>query len=141
MNWKVTESDFKYIEDEVRLYPLYKKTLLAAINNLILSTPERDDNGGGKSNLPSRPVENIVFNLYADARIRKLKEYVDAIEQAVHELDDEKKRFIDAVYWSKQHKTITGICEEFSISQATFLRWKKGFLYRVGLITGDKRNL
>lgn len=141
MNWRISDTDFKYIEDEVRLYPLYKKKLHEAVNNIIMATPERDSNGGGKGNLPSRPTENIVFNLYADARIQKLKGYVEAVEQALHELDEEKRLFINAVYWSPQHKTIPALCRDFAISQNTYLRWKKAFLLRVGLITGDKRDM
>jgi RinA family phage transcriptional activator len=141
MVWKMTESDYVYIEEEVRLYPLYKKRLREAVGNIIHSTPERDTNGGGKSNGISRPTENIVFNLFSDSRIMKLQRYVDAIEFAYNELDDEKQQFIQELYWNRHTKTKKGICSEFNISISTYDRWKKGFLLRVGLITGDKREM
>lgn len=139
MTWKVSDSDYKYIEDELRLYPFYKRKLDIAILNTILSTPEHDDNGGGKSNLPGRPIENIVIRLFDDARIAKLRRYVEAVEDAFSELDDEKKRFVQAVFWDKPGKTIQVICHDFAISYVTYLRWKKAILLRVGLITGDYR--
>lgn len=141
MVWKVNESDYLFIEEEVKLYPLYKKRLRESVENIIHSTPGRDENGGGKSNIPSRPTEAIVFNLFSDARILKLKRYVDAVEFAYKELDDEKQRFIQELYWTRNSKTKKGICNEFSISTSTYDRWKKGFLLRVGMITGDKREL
>lgn len=140
MVWKVKESDYVYIEEEVRLYPLYKKRLREAVGNIIHSTPERDTNGGGKNNNISRPTENIVFNLIQDARVTHLQRHVDAIEFAYNELNDEKQRFIQEVFWTR-HKTKKGICKEFNVSVATYDRWKKSFLLRIGLITGTKREL
>jgi RinA family phage transcriptional activator len=138
--WKVSDSDFQYIEDEVRLYPQYKERLNELIAEIAYRVPERDDSGGGRSNLPSRPVESIVFNLLNDFRIAKIRQYVNAVEQALRELDHEKKMFIINVYW-REGKTIESICIQFSISQATYLRWKKAFLLRVGMLTGDKRDI
>jgi RinA family phage transcriptional activator len=141
MVWKMSESDYEFIVDEVKLYPLYKKRLREAVGNIIHATPERDTNGGGKNNDISRPTENIAFNLIQDARITHLQRHVDAIEFAYNELNVEKQRFVQEVFWTRHTKTKKGICKDFNISTATYDRWKKSFLMRIGLITGSKREL
>ena len=138
--WKISDSDFGFIEDEVRLYPLYKNRLEQAINDIYYSTPSYENTGGGKSNLPSRPVENKVFSLLHDARIVKLRLYVESVEEAFHELDKEKQDFIDLLYW-KNRSSLQAVCLEFCISVSTANRWRKAFIMRVGLLTGDKRDI
>jgi RinA family phage transcriptional activator len=138
-NWRVTESDYTFLEDEVRLYPLYEKRLREIEIDLMLATPIRDDNGGGKSNIPGRPVERIVITLFADARIQRLRKIVDAVQFALEELDPEKERFIRFVFWNRDGKNIQRVLKEFNVSQQTYNRWKKAFLMRVGMITGDYR--
>jgi len=139
VSWKVTDVDYKIIEREVGLYPLYKKELKDAVNNLILATPVHDDNGGGRSNIPSRPTEKIAMNLFENARIMQLRRYVEAIEFAYNKLDDEKQRFVTFIFWTKHDKNIQGVCKEFHIRYHTYWRWKKAFLLQVGLITGIYR--
>jgi RinA family phage transcriptional activator len=140
-NWKVSDSDFDFIQDEVELYPKYKEKIEELINEYAYSVPERDTNGGGRSNLPSRPVENTTYKLMDDIQLQKMRRYVKAVEDVFHSLDLEKQKFIHAYFWRKGPKDIQAICKEFSISQATHLRWKKAFLLQVGLYTGDKRDL
>jgi RinA family phage transcriptional activator len=138
MNWSVSEEDYKYIEKNVRLIPLYRKQLKDYEHDIIFATPERDDGGGGKSNLPSRPVERIVFNLEDNARMKQIRKYIDSVDQAFRELDLEKQHFVKTVFWGSHTKSVQGICDEFHIKPITYIRWKKGFLTRVGLLTGEK---
>lgn len=138
-NWKVNNSDFNFIAEEISLYHLYVKRLKEIEIDLFLATPLRDENGGGKSNIPGRPVENMVIKLFADSRILRLKRTIEAVEQALGELDDEKRRFVEYVFWTKDGKNIQKVLQEFSVSQQTYNRWKKSFVLRVGLITGDFR--
>lgn len=139
MKWKVSDSDFRYIEDEVKLYPKYKEKIEELIQSYSYSTPERDSNGGGKSNSPGRPVENTVFNILDDLQLLRMRTYVKEVERAYNELDEEKKRVINAIFWRTGSKGATKICSEFSIGETTYWRWKKAFLLRVGLLTGHKR--
>lgn len=141
MKWNVTESDYEFFEDEVKLYPLYKKALREAVENIIHSTPERDTDGGGKSNTISRPTESIAFSLMDDARIMYLRNFINKVEFAYNELDDEKQRFIQEIFWTRSTKTKKKVCQDFAISVTTYDRWKKGFLYRVVSFMGMKRGL
>lgn len=140
VKWNVTEDDYTFLEKETKLYPLYKKKLREAIDDIIYSTPERDTNGGGRSSEISRPTERIAFNLIEDARIMWLKRFIDCVEFAYNELEEEKQRFIQEIFWTHTTKTKKKICKDFAISTTTYDRWKKGFLLRVGLLTGIKRD-
>lgn len=135
--WKKSDSDFVFIEGEVELYPQYKKRLAEMIDDIIHSTPSFENIGGGKTNIPSRPTENKVYSLLDDIRIKKLRITIDAIEFAYSELDQEKKLFVERLFWN--HLSLTEVCDEFAISPATANRWRRAFLLRVGLLTGDKR--
>lgn len=143
-NWKAAQSDYKFIEDEVRLYQMYKKLLLDAVDNIYYGTPEFDNNGGGKSNLPSRPTENKaiqVHTLLESARIRHLNFYIKCIEEALHELDEEKQQFIARLYWSNKKTSLEGVATEFCVSISTANRWRSAYLLRVAMLTGAKRNV
>jgi RinA family phage transcriptional activator len=139
INWKASDNDYKFIENEVRLFPLYQMQLEEAIQNIILATPQRDENGGGRSNIPGRPVEHTVMNLFDDNRIMRLRRTVNAVNTALDELDEEKRHFIIRTFWKPGNKNMQGICIELNITTATYYRWKKAFLLRVGLMTGDYR--
>lgn len=140
MSWKVSESDYKFIEDEVKHYQFYKDELKRIVDDITHATPERDDNGGGKSNIPGRPTERAAIEIAMDRQINRMKRYINATEAAYNELDEEKKRFVRVIFWSGKKRMPT-ICEEFNISYETALRWKKAFLLKVGNLTGDKRKL
>lgn len=137
--WKAADSDYKFIEDEVRLYPLYTKQLIMAKDDIILATPAFDNNGGGRSNLPSSPTESKALTLIDNARIRHLCFYIEAIEQSYNELDDEKQRFVERLFWSKRSSSLEIVASEFNVSLSTAVRWRRAFLYRVATLTGAKR--
>lgn len=141
VKWNVTEDDYEFLEKEVSLYPLYKKRLREAVEDIIHSTPERDTNGGGRNNMISRPTETIAFSLIQDARIRYLREFINAVEFAYNELEDEKQRFIQEIFWTRTTRHKKAVVKDYAISTTTYDRWKKGFLMRVGLISGIKREL
>jgi RinA family phage transcriptional activator len=138
-NWNTKNSDYEFIEDEVRLYHLYVKRLDEIKTDLILSTPVRDENGGGKSNLPGRPVEQIVISLFADARIARLEKTIKAVKQAYDELTSDKRAFVDYVFWNPAGTDVANVLSEFNISYRTYNRWKRAFLLRVAMQTGDYR--
>lgn len=138
-DWKVSDTDYRFIEDEVKLYPLYKKQLQIAIGDIVYSTPSHDDNGGGKSNLPSSPTEMKAMSLVTNARIRHLELFIEAIETSKKELDKEKREFFDRLFWNSQNSSLETVAKEFAISQATASRWKRAYLTRVAYLTGIKR--
>jgi RinA family phage transcriptional activator len=138
--WKKKESDFVLLHDEVILYPYYKKKLVQAVNDIIMATPERDDNGGGKPNVVGRPTERAVMDILGNERLIMMRKVVDAVEQALNELEESKRRLFESYYWGGgKDRNIQIFCSSFGMSVSSFDRYQKAFLYRVGKITGLKR--
>ena len=61
----------------------------------------RDTNGGGKSNLPSSPVENEVTKLHSDLKYNNLQAIIQAIEDVYKDATQEQKLIVDYRYWEK----------------------------------------
>jgi RinA family phage transcriptional activator len=137
--WSVSSPDYKRIKEEVDLYEENKKELERLVNHIMFETPAADGNGGGRSNLPSSPVENKVIRMIDHRRIQYLKLWIDAVDTALHKLDDEKKTFMAAVFWQNQGRSLRKVASQFAIDQSTANRWRKGFLLHVGELTGAKR--
>src|SRR5699024_1879394 len=63
---------------------------------------EEDTNhGGGKSNLPSSPVENEVVKLHQDMKYRNLQATIQAIEDVYRNATPEQNGIIDYRSWDK----------------------------------------
>ncbi|PTG53169.1 transcriptional regulator [Staphylococcus chromogenes] len=67
----------------------------------LLYQPQDTNNGGGKSNLPGRPVEQEVVRLYEDNKYRNLSEVVTAINDVYNQATPEQKFIIEHRYWEK----------------------------------------
>lgn len=67
----------------------------------ILYQPEDTNIGGGKTNLPSSPVENEVIKLHQDMKYRNLQAAIQAIEDVYRTATPEQKGIIDYRYWEK----------------------------------------
>ncbi|GEM_PF-379204 len=67
----------------------------------ILYQPEDTNQGGGKSNIPSNPVESEVVKLHQDMKYRNLQATIQAIEDVYRMATPEQKGIIDYRYWEK----------------------------------------
>lgn len=137
----MTKSDFAFVRDEIKMYPEYKRKTERLRNDIILRTPDFDTNGGGRSNLPSKPVEEIVMDLLMieNPRLQKEMKYVNVIDDLLENMTDEMRRFVKMVFWSSEQKSVQAVCDEMAIHASTFNRWKKAFVLKVGRKTGDLR--
>lgn len=70
----------------------------------LLYQPSDTNSGGGKSNLPSNPVENEVVKLHDDIKYKNLQNTIQAIEDVYHNATEEQKLIVDYRYW---HKDLT----------------------------------
>ena len=59
------------------------------------------NHGGGKSNLPSSPVENEVTKLHSDLKYNNLQAIIQAIEDVYKDATQEQKLIVDYRYWEK----------------------------------------
>jgi RinA family phage transcriptional activator len=124
------------VEDYIQNYHYFRQELERERRNIILSTPIFDSNGGGKSNLPSRPTEKIVIELEKLTEKEKVKlRFLNAIVSAYLELPKFKQQFVTRLYWSGSKPSIYDVCQEFTISEPTYYRWKKDFIDRVDTLS------
>lgn len=130
--WSVSEAEFKLAEKMVRDYARNKKVLDQLVKDIQLSTPTFDDNGGGRSNIPSNPTERTVITILNDARIQYLDTWVGAVERTFRALDEDKQRFVRIAYWectsdiSWKEQAV-----RCSLTYPTLNRWRKAIILRV----------
>lgn len=67
----------------------------------LLYQPADTNHGGGKSNLPSSPVENEVTKLHSDLKYNNLQAIIQAIEDVYNNATQEQKLIVDYRYWEK----------------------------------------
>lgn len=67
----------------------------------LLYQPADTNHGGGKSNLPSSPVENEVTKLHSDLKYNNLQAIIQAIEDVYKDATQEQKLIVDYRYWEK----------------------------------------
>lgn len=132
VKWTVTDEDFKFAEKQVRNYPRLKKQLEELANDITLATPAFDDNGGGRSNIPSDPTGRTVLLILNDARIKHLEMWIEAIERSFSELDSQKQQFVRKAYWeSGDNASWKEKAIRCSLTYPTLNRWRRGFILRV----------
>lgn len=67
----------------------------------LLYQPADTNHGGGKSNLPSSPVENEVTKLHSDLKYKNLQATIQAIEDVYNAATKEQQLIVDYRYWNK----------------------------------------
>ena len=67
----------------------------------LLYQPADTNHGGGKSNLPSSPVENEVTKLHSYLKYNNLQAIIQAIEDVYKDATQEQKLIVDYRYWEK----------------------------------------
>lgn len=67
----------------------------------LLYQPTDTNHGGGKSNLPSSPVENEVTKLHSDLKYTNLQAIIQAIEDVYNNATKEQRLIVDYRYWEK----------------------------------------
>ncbi|WP_279525805.1 transcriptional regulator [Staphylococcus gallinarum] len=67
----------------------------------LLYQPSDSNIGGGKSNLPSSPVENEIVKLHKDIKYCNLQATIQAIEDVYNKATPEQKFIIEHRYWEQ----------------------------------------
>lgn len=138
-SWSMSDRDYIFLLNLVENHHIAKNHLKEMEYDIIYSSPGMDDNGGGRSNIPGRPTERIVSTLEQNILLQRLKAEIYAVDKALAELDAEKRRFVEYVFWGTNRHSVQKIMQEFNIAAITQIRWKKAFLLRVGSLTGYYR--
>lgn len=111
---------------------LYRRTLatirdysrmVEVVGDIILATPDHDNNGGGKSSLPSAPTENIAI------MISDLERQIRIIENSLDIIPDEYKEGV----WMNVTQDKSYPVES---SKRTYSMYKQLFIYEVAVRMG-----
>ncbi|MBE7318859.1 transcriptional regulator, partial [Staphylococcus epidermidis] len=94
------KEDIPKLEQFFRNYEDMKGQLLYRRYELLYQ-PQDTNTGGGKSNLPSSPVENEVTKLHSDLKYNNLQAIIQAIEDVYNNATQEQKLIVDYRYWEK----------------------------------------
>mgnify|MGYP001624960866 CR=1 FL=1 len=126
----LTPKTKKYIEDQIILYHAIVKEYGQLREEILFESQSNDENqGGGKSNIPSRVIENRIIRL-ENKKLQRLEKTIESIEVVYESLDDEKKKFWHMCFWQRRY-TVDGLSYKFHISRATAFRWKNKMIIDV----------
>lgn len=129
----MNKNTFKQIEIILNDYPNYEKYIKDLEESVLYPVRTEEENvGGGKSNLPSSPIENQVVALSEDKALRRLKVQKKAIEKVYDQADDYTQRIIKAYYFTKPRAmTWVGIARSIPMSKSQCLRYRNAFFERI----------
>lgn len=130
---KMRISTSKHIEAELYEYHSTVKRIKERREDLMMNISTDENSGGGKSNVPSRPTEQLATRLASDIRLNELERIASSIEHVYNICDDERKNLIRLKYWTQpQIRTWDGIAQELNISKRQAFRWRDQILQAIG---------
>lgn len=136
---KLRRGTFQHVEAELYAFPETKKEILRLRNDILLSSPEPNRIGGGRSNLPSDVVGLAVSRLTGHKRLNTLEDIKNAIEGVYGGLTDNKQNLIKLKYWTKpQTLTWDGIAMELHVSRRQAIRWRDEIVFSIAIAVGWK---
>lgn len=130
---KMRISTSKHIEAELYEYHSTVKRIKERREELMMNISKDENTGGGKSNLPSRPTEQLATRLAADIRLIELERIASSIEYVYNICDEERKNLIRLKYWTQpQTRTWEGIAQELNISRRQAFNWRNQIVQAIG---------
>lgn len=99
--FELDKTDLRWLEDKFKRHRQLDKEI--AVRKEELSIKKADTNiGGGKSNIPSSPVEIQVMRSMSDEYIREREKWKKAIYKVFHNCDEDSQKIIRMKYWSEE---------------------------------------
>lgn len=130
---KLKPGTVKHIESELYDYHDTLKRIQYRRQEILSAKSVDENTGGGKSNIPSRPTEQLATRLVSDLQLQELERIAGAIEHVYNICDDERKKLIRMKYWTKpQTKTWEGIAQDLHISRRQAFNWRDQVVQAVG---------
>lgn len=129
----------KYIEQELIRYPLQKKALAHARQNIYLqysANSYADFRRGGTGG--SSVVENKVLRLMGNRDICQLEHAVKAVEDVLEQLSAEYRRLIEMKYFKDYGNQF--VADELNVSLRTFYHWRDKALALFAIRYGLQEN-
>ena len=121
---------FKHIEQILRDYP-YLDTYIANREQELMYpfSEDRDENiGGGRSNVPSKPVERMAITIADDRRLISLERNRQIVDDCLDNTDEDTKSIIYELYFKKHRElTISGVAQQLHLNDSTVSRKRTAF--------------
>lgn len=128
---KLKTATFKYIESELYSY----EDTLTEINKLrdeIINRSSKDDNsGGGKSNIPGSPTEEVATELLTHRTLQNLVKITDAISDTYKVVSDEHRSIIDLKYFKQPSLYWDDVAYQLSMHRNTVFKYRREFIILV----------
>lgn len=125
---RLTKNAFRYIESELKQYKSTLKELTQLKEDIILSTPEKQEVRG---NDVGDPTLNKMLKISLSRKIMEMEKTVKAVEKVHKSLFGEKRRVMEE-YWNGKY-TVQGMAYEFGVDERTIRRWKRFIVYSVAI--------
>lgn len=140
----IQKDAFRHVEAELYAYPYRKREIERLREEILAPYDERPEDtpivkGKNSVRTPGDPTGQTGIKLASHAKLMHLERVTDAIEEVYNKLPEPKKEFVRVKYWTQpQRLTAIGICEHLGISDRTYSRWRRQFVYDVAEILGWK---
>jgi len=123
---KIRKGTFQHVESELYAYHDTRKEIVRLKNEILYASTSTDENvGGGRGNIPGDPTSQTAILLTNHKKLEQLQNIVDAIENVVERLTDDRKRLVRLRYWDKPRRlTWDGIAAELHVSRRQAMRWR-----------------
>jgi RinA family phage transcriptional activator len=127
----------KYVEGELTAYPVNKKALIQAHQNLYLRHSATGYTELTKhSDTSTSMVEHSVMSLMSDRNILRLENTVTSVEDVLNELPEEYRKLIELTYFKTCNNQY--VADELNICLRSFYHWRDKalllFAMRLGLV-------
>lgn len=121
----MTNLQRKSVEEEIKNYKAYKLEYEQIKQDILYGASRSNDEnvGGGKSNLPTNPIEDRVIAMTISNKLQRINKIIRAVEMVYMGLDNEKQEFMRMFFWDRKY-TIDGVASELYISKRTAYYWK-----------------
>jgi RinA family phage transcriptional activator len=129
----IRNASLRLIEAEIRNYHQTVETLREIEESIAL--PGQGEFGNGtRSTEPGDPTPARAYKMMTSAQLLEIRRRVDAIEYMLRvvQASPEPGRYdlIRLAYWDGRY-TVRGICDQLSISERTYYRWRREALQLV----------
>jgi RinA family phage transcriptional activator len=129
----IRNASLRLIEAEIRNYHQTVQTLRELEESIAL--PGQGEFGNGtRSTEPGDPTPARAYKMMTSAQLLEIRRRVDAIEYMLRVLkaspEPGRYELIRLAYWDGRY-TVRGICDQLSISERTYYRWRREALQLV----------
>lgn len=136
LNYTISKATFKHIEAELYKYKNTVDEIKKLRYNIIQSTPDDENIGGGRSGLISKPTELLATRLTTHKQLDYLEDIAYAIETIYNISPDHFKKLIQVRYWSRNDLHWEGIALNLNCTKRTAIRWRDKIVYDIAEVLG-----